>query len=370
MHDILPNKQARARGIIRSHPRPHQAVVRPANAYQQVYSRVRRPVKAAPTIEEVTVTTVTTTISSPMIKAIEHLSSDEKAEALRRARLQVEGVATFQRAPIILSMLPSFDTISTTVTRTVTKIATTTKRTLPKIKKLPVMNQPIIQKYGLYGLAAVMILITGYVSIDTLITNSRVREQAQVSSNDTGVAGASDTNALTPTDASQEGQDETDISALISQYSVAPDKPRVVSIPSISVKARVIPMGVNPDKSVQSPVNIFDSGWYNGSSKPGEDGAMFIDAHASGPTRMGLFAYLDTLEKDDEVMVEKGDGTTLTYKVVHKEILLLENLDMNKALNPYGDTQKALNLMTCIGEWIEDKQTYDHRVIIYTEQVS
>lgn len=372
MHDILPSKQARARGIIRTLPRPQtvQAVSRPADAYQQVYRRVETPVDE-PVTEEITVTTVTTTISSPMIKAIEHLSEDEKADALRRARLQAEGAVTMQRGSLLSA--PAFDTLSVitkTVSKTVTRVASTTKKHLPKVKKLPIVNQPLIQRYGLYGLAAVMVLVTGYVSIDTLITNSRVREQTQITTG-SDVAGASDSNGLAPTDASQEGKDEADISAqLISQYSVAPDMPRVLSIPSINVKARVIPMSLNADRSVQSPVNIFDSGWYDGSAKPGEDGTAFIDGHASGATRMGLFAYLDQLENGDEVKIEKGDGSTLTYRVVHKEVLPLKNLNMNKVLSPHGDAQKALNIMTCTGDWIEEKQTYDHRVVIYTEQVS
>ena len=128
-------------------------------------------------------------------------------------------------------------------------------------------------------------------------------------------------------------------------------------------------MGVNNDGSIQAPRNIFDAGWYNGSVKPGDIGAMFIDAHASGPTREGLFAYLDKLAEGDEIQIEKGDGTRLTYRVAHTETVALADIDMRKALLPHGNILRGLNLMTCTGKWLDDKQTYDQRVIVYAEQL-
>jgi len=48
----------------------------------------------------------------------------------------------------------------------------------------------------------------------------------------------------------------------------------------------------------------------------------------------------------------------------------LEGFDMKQALLPYGNALKGLNIMTCTGEWIDEKKTYDHRVVVYTEQVT
>jgi LPXTG-site transpeptidase (sortase) family protein len=377
MHDILSPSQAKARGIIRSAPRVKTLTERPKVVYDHIYDRSAKheqaPVEV--TTKKVEVISMTTT-STPMAKAIEHLSSEQKADVLRRAKLQASGAISAQRGAILGE--PALDYLSNIVTKTVTKVVTTTKRTVPHLKnklsnnrhvaRVKQLNPPFVQKYGLYALAGLLIMVTGYVSIDTLITNSRLREQTQITTTDTAVAGA--TNDLSPTDASQEGSDESDLGpGLIDSYSVAPDMPRVLSIAKIGVTARVIPMGTNADKSVQSPVNIFDSGWYTGSSKPGEKGAVFIDAHASGATRQGLFAYLDQLEKGDTLSLEKGDGSTLTYRVVGKETVPLADVNMTKVLQPYDGVKKGLNLMTCAGQWVQDKETYDHRVVIYTEQV-
>lgn len=107
-----------------------------------------------------------------------------------------------------------------------------------------------------------------------------------------------------------------------------------------------------------------------GSSIPGEPGAAFIDGHASGATRVGLFAYIDTLKEGNTVTVEKGDGTVLTYKVVHVETVSKDAVDMNKVLHTYNDVKEGLNLMTCTGKWVKDQKTLDKRAIVYTERIS
>lgn len=167
-----------------------------------------------------------------------------------------------------------------------------------------------------------------------------------------------------------EGREEVVVAPdALAGYTVAPDQPRLLMIDKINIRARVLPMGINPDNSMQAPVNIFDSGWYDRSAKPGEAGASVIDAHASGPTRQGLFAYLDTLVQGDRVKVERGDGEVLEYEVIAVETTPLDSIDMEKVLRPYGDATEGLNLITCAGRWLQNQQTYDQRAIVYTKRV-
>ena len=155
----------------------------------------------------------------------------------------------------------------------------------------------------------------------------------------------------------------------LSTYEAAADTPRIITIKKLNVAARVRPMALNSDKTIQAPKNVNDAGWYIGSAKPGESGAMFIDGHASGATHFGLFGYLSLLKKGDTVSIEKGDGATLTYRVVHTETIPLDAIDMSKILAPHEGVDKGLNLMTCTGKWLDDTKTLDHRVVVYTEQV-
>jgi len=219
-----------------------------------------------------------------------------------------------------------------------------------------------LRRLGLILIASVIILATGYVGIDTLLTNNRVK--ADTSKQPTQQAA---TGELVK---AEEGTDEAKPAEnALTNYSVAPSLPRALYINSIGVASRIIPMSVNTDGSIQAPRNIFDAGWYNASVKPGEPGAVFIDGHASGATRAGLFAYLDKLKVGDQLQIEKGDGSKLNYKVVHAEVTKLDEVDMKKVLTPYEGVSRGLNLMTCTGEWVDDKQTYDHRVIVWAEQV-
>ena len=178
-------------------------------------------------------------------------------------------------------------------------------------------------------------------------------------------SGAGSTNA----DVAVEASDETPVAVdTLSSYKVPADAPRILKIDSLGIAARVQPMGVNSIGAIQAPVNIYDSGWYSGSSKPGAYGAMFIDGHASGATRQGLFAYLDTLQNGNIISVEKGSGEVLQYKVVHVDTVSKDAVDMNKALRTYNNATEGLNLMTCTGKWIASQKTYDNRVIVYTER--
>lgn len=167
-----------------------------------------------------------------------------------------------------------------------------------------------------------------------------------------------------------EGRDEAERSEdVLGSYSVAADRPRLIVAQSIGLEARILPMGVNPDNSMQAPINVFDSGWYVGSAKPGDRGAMVINGHASGPTRQGLFANIDMLEHGARITVERGDGEVFAYRVVHTEVAPVKDIDMRRLLRPYGDADSGLNLITCSGTWLEGQKTYDQRTMVYAELV-
>jgi LPXTG-site transpeptidase (sortase) family protein len=202
-----------------------------------------------------------------------------------------------------------------------------------------------------------ILLVTGYISVDTWLTNQQVKEVV-AQKQEAAVKGV----------ALGEGDDETPVApAVIENYQVAADLPRTLIVQKLGIKARVLPMGVNADGSMQAPVNINDSGWYNASAKPGTKGATVIDAHASGASRHGLFAYLDTLKAGDTLSIEKGDGQLLNYEVTATETVPMNDVDMRKVLTPQG-TAEGMNLITCTGTWLPDQKTYNHRVIVYTKR--
>lgn len=212
----------------------------------------------------------------------------------------------------------------------------------------------------LIAVAVLLVGITGYATYSVWQANNRARTEMPVAPTSGGEQAM----------AVQEGTDEAEPHpSALEQYTVAGDLPRALYINKMNVSARVLPMGINELGAIQAPVNIYDAGWYTGSAKPGEAGAMFVDGHASGATRAGLFAYLDKLVAGDEIEIEKGDGTRLVYRVTQTEIADLEGIDMRRMLAPSEGVTRGLNLMTCIGDWVPEKNTYNQRVMVWAEQV-
>lgn len=230
---------------------------------------------------------------------------------------------------------------------------------------MPKTSQPLTKKQRTIVIGAVVLVamaVIGFVVYDFWTVSQKTHAILKAPgivthSTDDGekASEGSDTTALTKDD--------------LAAYTVAPDAPRILKIDRLGLAARIRPMGLNSDKSIQAPKNINDAGWYKGSAKPNEVGALFIDGHASGSSRLGLFAYLDTLKKGDMVQLEKGDGTKLSYRVVNVVVVPLKSIDMSKILAPYSGVEKGMNLMTCTGVWAHDADTLDHRVVVYTEQL-
>ena len=164
-----------------------------------------------------------------------------------------------------------------------------------------------------------------------------------------------------------EGRDERDIPENDRlNYQVPADQPKIISIADLRLTARVLPMSTNPDASVQAPININDSGWFTKSAKPNSNGAVLIDGHASGPTREGLFAYIDTLRPGAKIILETGNGDKYHYEVKRTESIDLNNIDMNKVMTTVDGASQGLNLITCAGEWINNHSTFSNRVVVYS----
>ncbi|TWP18516.1 class F sortase, partial [TM7 phylum sp. oral taxon 352] len=165
--------------------------------------------------------------------------------------------------------------------------------------------------------ASALLIISIYSFADSWLLNNRIKNAV----NATPVAARSDN---LDDRKNSEGKDETKVSDdAIAKYKVAADLPRVITIEKLGVKARVLQMNVNSDGSMQSPINIFDAGWYTGSVKPGQPGASIIVGHASGTTLGGVFNKLETLNAGDTISVERGDGKILRYQVIKKQTVKL-----------------------------------------------
>lgn len=252
------------------------------------------------------------------------------------------------------------ETLSTEPTKAVTPNSTTIRRSfIPELSpapKLAIPRRPFIKrlisaKVVVGALAVCLVALSVYVSFDALWVNQQARAESQQTHNSgQGEAPRIDETPLPPN--------------VIDTYKVAPNLPRIIRIDSINVTARVLRLGVTADNSVDTPKNSNDAGWYEGSAKPGEAGAMIVNGHYSGLTQPGVFHKLEKLKAGALITIEKGDGTVLKFAVKKVEKMPANKVPMDQLLVSPDPKAQSLNLITCSGTFDAKNETYDQRVVV------
>lgn len=206
----------------------------------------------------------------------------------------------------------------------------------------------------LYILAAVLFIAGGYIAFSSLRTDVHVK--AQVKQLEQAVSDTSSSND-TPTA-------EKPSTSAVRNYTVAPALARYLDIPKLKVHARVLPLGIKSDNTLKAPRNGYDVGWYDASSRPGENGAMLIDGHSNVLGKNAVFARLGKLVVGDSVKVTRGDGTIYSYKVRSVETVDDDKVDMGSLLISADTAKPGLNLITCAGDVIPGTLHLDKRTLV------
>ena len=151
----------------------------------------------------------------------------------------------------------------------------------------------------------------------------------------------------------------------VDTYTVAPNMPRVIDIPSIGVRARVLSVGLDSTGAIKTPNNVFDTAWYNGSSLPGDPGASLIDGHVSGWTTHGVFYSLKNVQTGASIQIERGDGQKLNYVVIKTMSYDANNVDMATVLSSAIPGRSGLNLITCSGSVVSGTSDFSQRLVVF-----
>ncbi len=151
------------------------------------------------------------------------------------------------------------------------------------------------------------------------------------------------------------------------EYYVAADRPRYLTVSSLGIyNARILPMGINSDGALSTPNNIFDVGWYESSGRPGYGQTMLIDGHNGGPHVHGVFKDLPNLGTGDIITVERGDGAVFNYSVMENVEIPLDEADiyMSAAMKSPENGKESVTLISCSGEWSDQRRTYLSRQFV------
>jgi Sortase domain len=142
-----------------------------------------------------------------------------------------------------------------------------------------------------------------------------------------------------------------------------PARPVQVSIPSIGVRAPLVPLGLNPDRTLEVPKNFDDAGWWTGGPRPGERGPAVIAGHVDSYTGPAVFYRLRELRPGDAVVVLRRDGTRARFTVQRSEQYPKDRFPTARV---YGQTPgPALRLITCGGEFDDSTGHYLDNTVVY-----
>ncbi|HET7518207.1 MAG TPA: sortase [Actinomycetes bacterium] len=81
-------------------------------------------------------------------------------------------------------------------------------------------------------------------------------------------------------------------------------------MPAAGVKARVVPVGLRPDRTMEVPA-VDRAGWYEPGPRPGEPGPAVIVGHVDSRSGPAVFFRLHQLRRGDRIVVGQAEGGRL-----------------------------------------------------------
>jgi sortase A len=141
-----------------------------------------------------------------------------------------------------------------------------------------------------------------------------------------------------------------------------------IVIPKIDLDTEVEQVGITYKGNMSTPKSISNTGWYKYGTVPGEIGSSVIDGHVDNGFNMpGVFSELKKLSPGDDIYVRTDKKEELHFVVVEKEVYPFKEVPLQKLFN--RNDLSRLNLITCDGEWIDEEQTDENRLVVYAKLV-
>lgn len=145
--------------------------------------------------------------------------------------------------------------------------------------------------------------------------------------------------------------------------------PTAVDIPAIGAASTLIPIGLNPDRTMAVPpvTEPRQAAWYSLGPRPGDAGPAVIVGHVDGVIdgrrgQPGVFYYLDELAPGDLIYVDRADGSRVTFVVYAVESHLKAEFPTTRI---YGDTPgPEIRLITCSGSFDRATGHYVENTVI------
>ena len=142
--------------------------------------------------------------------------------------------------------------------------------------------------------------------------------------------------------------------------------PRRIRIPAIGVSARVVPLGLKPDRSLQVPQQWSQTGWYERGPEPGEQGPAVIAGHVDSTSGPAVFYRLGQLERGALISIRRGDRSLVRFRVQGVERWPKDRFPTHRVYRPTRNA--ALRLITCGGSFNGATGHYLDNTIVYASR--
>lgn len=140
--------------------------------------------------------------------------------------------------------------------------------------------------------------------------------------------------------------------------------PVELAIPAIGVRSRLVGLHLNPDGTLQVPVDYAVAGWFSDGSDPGDAGPpAVVVGHVDSKAGPGVFFRLPELRTGDMILIRRADGADLRFRVYRTAVY-------PKATFPAHAVYAAqpgpeLRLITCTGVFNTTTGHYQSNLVVY-----
>jgi hypothetical protein len=139
-------------------------------------------------------------------------------------------------------------------------------------------------------------------------------------------------------------------------------KPVSIAIPAVGIDARVVPVGLRADRTMEVP-EVDLAGWYEPGPRPGEAGPAVIVGHVDSRHGPAVFSRLGELRQGDRIAVGQQGGAARSFLVERIERSPKEALPVGRIW--HRTRQPVLRLITCGGSFDRSTGHYRDNVIVY-----
>jgi sortase (surface protein transpeptidase) len=141
-----------------------------------------------------------------------------------------------------------------------------------------------------------------------------------------------------------------------------------ILIPAIGANARIIPLRLNRDRTIQVPSSFADAGWFKPGPEPGEHGAAVILGHVDSKRGPGVFYRLRALRRGDRITIVVRTGSKVHFSVTGTRAVPKHHFPTKLIYRHSGGP--GIRLITCDGRFDSSTGHYVDNYVVFAKQIT